>query len=66
MSRKYTYEQVAKVRELAVKCSVLRHHGDRHFTITARSVELLADHESPDAALRMCALRVAAQMGERM
>lgn len=28
--------------------------------------ELLANHESPDAALRICALRCAAMMGERM
>ena len=28
--------------------------------------ESFADHESPDAALRLCALRVAAMMGEQM
>lgn len=64
MQTAWLYAESGDIR--GVKCSVLRHHGDRHFTITARSVELLADHESPDAALRMCALRVAAQMGERM
>lgn len=64
MQTAWLYAESGDIR--GVECSVLRHHGDRHFTITARSVELLADHESPDAALRMCALRVAAQMGERM
>jgi len=52
---------------VGVECSVMRHHGDRFFTMRARWIEMLADHNNdPDAALRLCALRVAAQMGEQM
>lgn len=52
---------------VGVECSVMRHHGDRFFTMRARWIEMLADHNNdPDAALRLCALRVAAAIGEQM